>query len=78
MTAPRKLKDAPLERYLADALPARARARMEALLAASAKDRQRLEELRADSAAFLSKHPLTLAVPHPRKRRPRRAHRSGR
>ncbi len=53
----RRLKDAVLERYLAEALAAPARAEVEAVLAASEPDRRRVEELRADSAAFLTSHP---------------------
>lgn len=54
---PRRIPDALLERYLADALPAEAKARLEATLAASPGDQARLAELRADSAAFLLRHP---------------------
>jgi hypothetical protein len=53
----RRIKDALLERYLAGALPAEARAQLEAVLAESEADRARLKELEADSAAFLVKHP---------------------
>ncbi len=53
----RQLRDAVLERYLADALPAAERERVEQVLATSPADTQRLEQLRADSAAFLTQHP---------------------
>jgi hypothetical protein len=53
----RRIPEGVLERYLTDALPAEAKARVEALLAESPPDRTRLEELHADSAAFLVKHP---------------------
>ena len=53
----RRIPDALLERYLADALPAEAKARLETTLAASPRDQARLAELRADSAAFLLQHP---------------------
>ncbi len=53
----RRIPDALLERYLADALDAAERARLDANLADSPRDRARLEELRADSAAFLIQHP---------------------
>jgi hypothetical protein len=46
-----------LEGYLVGALDARARAEVEAVLAESEADRARLEELRAESAAFLIQHP---------------------
>lgn len=54
---PRRIPDALLERYLTDALPAEAKARLEATLAASPGDQARLAELRADSSAFLLQHP---------------------
>src|SRR5689334_7559966 len=54
---PRRIPDALLERYLADTLPAEAKARLETTLAASPGDQARLAELRADSAAFLLQHP---------------------
>jgi hypothetical protein len=54
---PRRIPDALLERYLADALSAEAKARLETTLAASPGDQARLADLRADSAAFLLKHP---------------------
>jgi hypothetical protein len=53
----RRIKDVQLERYLAGDLEAEARGRLEAVLAESEADRARLAELRADSAAFLVKHP---------------------
>jgi hypothetical protein len=53
----RRIPDSLLERYLADALDALARARLEATLASSPEDQARLDELRADSAAFLIQHP---------------------
>jgi hypothetical protein len=54
---PRHIPDALLERYLADALPAEAKSRLESTLASSPEDQARLAELRADSAAFLLQHP---------------------
>jgi hypothetical protein len=54
--SPRRIPDPLLERYLAGALEGEPRVRLEALLAESAPDRARLEELRADSAAFLIQH----------------------
>jgi hypothetical protein len=54
---PRRIPDALLERYLAGALPPEAKARLETTLAASPGDQARLAELRADSAAFLLRHP---------------------
>lgn len=57
MSEGRRIPDALLERYLAQDLAAEARADVEAKLAASASERARLEELRADSAAYLIKHP---------------------
>ncbi|MCY1019707.1 DUF4384 domain-containing protein [Pyxidicoccus sp. MSG2] len=53
----RRIQDALLERYLADALAPEARRQLESVLAESAPDRERLEALRADSAAFLVQHP---------------------
>ncbi|WP_164015294.1 hypothetical protein [Pyxidicoccus trucidator] len=53
----RRLQEALLERYLADALSPEARRQVDAVLEASAADRERLAELRADSAAFLVQHP---------------------
>jgi anti-sigma factor RsiW len=54
---PRRIPDALLERYLADALSAEAKARLETTLNTSPRDQARLAELRADSAAFLLQHP---------------------
>lgn len=56
---PRRIPDALLERYLADALSAEAKARLEATLAVSPRDQERLKELRADSEDFLLRHPFT-------------------
>ncbi|MCP3139294.1 hypothetical protein [Pyxidicoccus xibeiensis] len=53
----RRIKEPLLERYLADALSPDARRQVEAVLADSEADRARLEELRADSAAFLVQNP---------------------
>jgi hypothetical protein len=53
----RRVQEALLERYLADALSPQARQQVEAVLAESEADRARLEELRADSAAFLVQNP---------------------
>lgn len=53
----RRIPDTLLERYLTDALDAQTKALLEATLAESPEDRARLEELRADSAAFLIQHP---------------------
>jgi hypothetical protein len=53
----RRIPDSLLERYLADALDAKTRAQLEAILADSPGDRAHLEALRADSAAFLIQHP---------------------
>jgi anti-sigma factor RsiW len=55
--APRHIKDGLLECYLVDALAPDVRARLEAQLATSPADQARLEELRADSAAFLTSYP---------------------
>ncbi|MBI3181199.1 MAG: hypothetical protein HYZ28_03545 [Myxococcales bacterium] len=57
MTQGRRIKDALLERYLAGDLAAEAKSTLEAGLAGSPPDRARLEELRADSQAFLTQHP---------------------
>jgi hypothetical protein len=58
MTAPRRPPtDAVLERYLAGELSAELRASVEAWVADSPEVRARLASLRADSAAFLIKHP---------------------
>jgi len=51
----RAVPDALLERYLAGDLPAEKKAALDAQL--TADDRARLDELRADSAAYLVKHP---------------------
>lgn len=56
-TGPRRISEPMLEGYLVGALDARARAEVEAVLAESEADRARLEELRAESAAFLIQHP---------------------
>lgn len=53
----RHIPDALLERYLTDSLDAAERARLEATLADSRQDQARLAELRADSEAFLLRHP---------------------
>ncbi len=53
----RRVKDALLERYLAQDLAPPARARIEAALNDSPEDRARLDELRADTRAFLLAHP---------------------
>ena len=53
----RRLRDAVLEMYLASALDAEARARVEAVLAGSEADQARLAELRADAEALLVSHP---------------------
>ncbi|HEX8436368.1 hypothetical protein [Archangium sp.] len=53
----RRLTDPMLECYLVDALDAASRAQVEAVLAESEADRARLQELRAESAAFLVQHP---------------------
>ncbi len=67
----RRIPDALLERYLAQALEGEPRARVEALLAESAPDRARLEELRADSAAFLIEHgPGPLVARYEAERKP--------
>lgn len=62
MPGPRRIPEALLERYLADALAPEVRARLEARLADSPEDRARLAELRADSAAFLLQHPPGVLV----------------
>jgi anti-sigma factor RsiW len=71
---PLHLPDALLEHYLAGALDESAREQVEARLQQSAAARSRLEELRADSAAFLSRNPpgplvARLMREHPRGRR---------
>jgi hypothetical protein len=53
----RQIKDALLERYAAGEGDPELRAKIEATLAGSEPDRARLDELRADSAAFLTAHP---------------------
>lgn len=53
----RRIPDALLERYLAEALDTEAKAHLEKLLSESSADQARLEALRADSAAFLLRHP---------------------
>jgi len=53
----RRIPDLMLERYLADAMDAKARRQVEALLAESPADAARLAELRANSEAFLQRHP---------------------
>lgn len=53
----RRVTEPLLEFYLVDSLDAEARAQVEAVLAESAADRKRLEELRAESTAFLVQHP---------------------
>ncbi|HZH79615.1 MAG TPA: OmpA family protein [Archangium sp.] len=53
----RRVTDPLLEFYLVESLDAEARAQVEAVLAESAADRKRLQELRAESAAFLVQHP---------------------
>jgi DNA-binding NarL/FixJ family response regulator len=52
----RRIPDSLLECYLADALDAEERGRLEALLASSPEDRARLEELRKDSLEFYRQH----------------------
>jgi hypothetical protein len=61
-SGPRHIPDALLERYLTDALQAQAKAGIEATLATSPADQARLEELRADSAAFLLQRPTRIVV----------------
>ncbi|WP_257461704.1 DUF4384 domain-containing protein [Archangium lipolyticum] len=72
----RRVQDAVLEMYLASALEPEARARVEEELASSEADRERLAELRADSAAFLLRQPpaafAARVEPEPRKERRRR------
>ena len=57
MSSPRPIPEALLERYLAGDLPDAERAALEQRLEASPEDRARLDALRADSAAYLIKHP---------------------
>ncbi|MFE8596878.1 OmpA family protein [Archangium violaceum] len=54
---PRRLTEPMLECYLVGSLDEEARARVQAVLADSEADRARLEELRAESAAFLRQNP---------------------
>ncbi|QRN97211.1 DUF4384 domain-containing protein [Archangium violaceum] len=71
----RRIQDAVLEMYLASALEPEARARVDEELASSEADRERLAELRADSAAFLLRQPPAAFAarlePEPRKERRR-------
>ena len=53
----RKIPDALLERYLAGDVDEALRRDVDERLSASAPDRERLESLRQDSAAFLAAHP---------------------
>jgi len=73
---PRLVPDILLERYLTDSLDRAERARLETSLADSPRDQARLEELRADSAAFLILHPPASLVARFKKeqRRGRRWH----
>ena len=57
MSEPRPLPDALLERYLAGDLTGESLAKVERAIADSPSERARVEELRADSAAFLIRHP---------------------
>lgn len=57
MSEPRPLPDALLERYVAGDLTGESLAKVERAIAESPKERARVEELRADSAAFLIRHP---------------------
>lgn len=57
MSEPRPIPHALLERYLAGELQGEALEKLERALAASAAERARLDDLRAESAAFLVKHP---------------------
>jgi hypothetical protein len=68
----RRIPDSMLECYLADSLDALTRARLEETLASSPGDQTRLEELRADSAAFLLQHPPGPWVERLRQERKRR------
>ncbi|KFE67752.1 DUF4384 domain-containing protein [Hyalangium minutum] len=68
----RCVPDALLERYLTDSLSAADRDQLEARLMESPRDRARLEELRADSAAFLIQHPPAPLVARFRRQRRRR------
>ncbi|AKJ08376.1 uncharacterized protein DUF4384 [Archangium gephyra] len=53
----RRLQDAVLDMYLTGSLDPEARGRVESVLEGSEADRARLAELRADSEAFLVRHP---------------------
>lgn len=53
----RRILDPILECYLVGSLDAETRAQVESVLAESAADRNRLAELRTESAAFLMRHP---------------------
>lgn len=53
----RRVLEPLLECYLVGSLDAEARVQVEAILEVSESDRARLEELRAESAAFLVRHP---------------------
>jgi len=53
----RKIPDALLERYLAGDLSAERKSALDAELAQSPEDKARLDELRADSLAFLTRYP---------------------
>ena len=68
----RRIPDSLLEHYLADALDARTRAQLEETMASSPLDQARLQELRADSAAFLTQHPSGPLVERFRQQRQRR------
>ncbi|HLL00190.1 MAG TPA: hypothetical protein VK539_06360 [Myxococcaceae bacterium] len=68
----RRIPDSLLEHYLADALDARTRAQLEETMASSPLDQARLQELRADSAAFLIQHPSGPLVERFRQQRKRR------
>ncbi len=57
MTQGRRIKDVVLERYLAGALDDAARRAIEDALDKSEPDKRRLAELRADTEAFLVRHP---------------------
>lgn len=57
MSEPRPLPDALLERYVAGDLAGESLAKVERAIAESPTERARVEELRADSAAFLVRHP---------------------
>ena len=61
----RQVKDPVLEAYLAESLDAEARAKVDQLLTSSPEDRQRVDELRAESQAFLIQHPRLTRLPEP-------------